>query len=161
MHQPNPTEETGGQSNPESKKETWTYAEDTLTGSTSKDVYNTNTMGKPFQGKQTQSDAKFARHRGEGIEGYGSSPVGIPFGLFPSAGLLDAVRSTRRQAEAENLQTDSKEEKGATEDHENPKGGKLNDRGSLQNEGLVGAEERDNLTGESAAREAQKGGNLN
>lgn len=75
---PNPGEEAGGQSYPESKKETWTYAEDTLTGASSKDVYNTNTMGKPFQSERpegTQSDAKEARHRGEGVEGYGSSQV--------------------------------------------------------------------------------------
>lgn len=161
MLHPNPTAEAAGRSYSESKKETWTSAQDTLTGSTSKDVYNTNTMGKPFQGEQTQSDAKFARHRGEGIEGYGSSPVGIPFGPFPIRGFLDAVRSNMRQAEADNSQTDPKEEKGATKDHENPKGGKLNDRESLQKEGLLGAEERDNLTGESAAREGQKGGNLN
>lgn len=53
---------------------------------------------------------------------------------------------------------DPKEAKGATKDHENPKGGKLNDRDALRDEGLVGAEERDNVTGESAAREARRVG---
>ena len=33
VHKPNPVDNTPGQSYPESKKETWTYATDTLTGS--------------------------------------------------------------------------------------------------------------------------------
>ena len=38
-------------------------------------MYNTNTMGKPFQGEQTRGDKKKERSRGDGVEGVGSSQV--------------------------------------------------------------------------------------
>lgn len=48
------------------------------------------------------------------------------------------------------MSTDRMEAKGATKDHENRKGGKLNDHQATKNEGHGGAEERDNV----AARQA-------
>ena len=67
-YQPNPISETPGQTYPSSSKETWTYADATLNGSSSKDIYNMPNMGKPLQG-QTHADKQKHGQHGYGIQG--------------------------------------------------------------------------------------------
>lgn len=67
-YQPHPTSAIPGQSYPTSAKESWTYADATLNGASSKDIYNMPNMGKPLQGQTHADKPKHGQH-GYGYQG--------------------------------------------------------------------------------------------